>query len=211
MFQGEEEKVLGTSWNFKTDKFHFKVRADLLKLVDRPSHVPVKMTKRIILSQVARIYDPIGFTAAFLVRVKVSMQHLWQLGLDCDEKLPPTVQDKWISLFQEMKELDNVSFDRALSAADPPILCAFADASQDAFGTCAYICQKKDDDTYTVRFIAGKSRVAPLKQLTIPRLELQAAVLTDHLEKIIQAESRIQFGVLHQQHDHLGLDPKLVL
>lgn len=71
MFQGEE-KVLGTSWNFKTDTFHFKVRADLLKLVDRPSHVPVKMTKRIILSQVAQIYDPIGFTAPTYVRKRMT-------------------------------------------------------------------------------------------------------------------------------------------
>ena len=144
VFQGGEEEVVGTPWNFKKDKFHIRVKVDLLRLVDRPSHVPVKMTKRMILSQGARIYDPIGFAAAFIIRAKIGMQLLlWQLGLD--------------SLFQEMKELDNVSFGRSLSAdnaVDPPMLCVFADASQDAFGACAYIRHRKDDDAFTIKFIA---------------------------------------------------------
>ena len=195
MFKGEEEKVLGTLWNFKTDKFHFGVAADLLKLENKPSHVQ-KMTKRMILSQVARIYDPIGFAAAFIVRAKIGMQRLWQLGLDWDDEVPLAVQETWISLFQEIKELDSVFFERCLTvvnAVEPPMLCVFADASQDALGACAYARQRKDDNTYAVKFIAAKSRVSPLKQLTIPRLELQAAVLASRLAKSIQEESRIQF------------------
>ena len=75
----------------------------------------------------------------------------------------------------------------------PPILCVFAEASQEAFGACAYIRAKKDDDTLGVKFVAAKSRVAPIKQLTIPCLELQAAVLANRLAKSIQEESRLQF------------------
>ena len=95
-----------------------------------------------------------------------------------------------------MKELDSVSFERRLTVAnavEPPILCVFADASQEAFGACAYVRQKKDDDTHAVKFVAAKSRVAPIKQLTIPRLELQAPVLASRLAKSIQEESRLQF------------------
>ena len=196
LFQGNEEKVLGTLWNFRTDEFYFRVRTELLKLDDRPNPVPLKMTKRMILSQVARIYDPIGFAAAFIIRAKIGLQKLWQLGLDWDDEVPVAVQNQWITLFKEMKELDNVSFERCLTAekaVDPPMLCVFADASQDAFGACAYLRQRKDDNTYSVKFIAAKSRVAPLKQLTIPRLELQAAVLATRLAKSIQEETRIQF------------------
>ena len=195
IFKGDEEKVLGTLWNFKTDKFHFRVAANLLKLHNSQNHVQ-KMTKRMILSQVARIYDPIGFAAAFIVRTKIEMQRLWQLGLDWDDELPIAVQENWISLFQEIKELDSVSFDRCLTvvnAVEPPMLCVFADASQDALGACAYTRQRKDDNTYAVKFITAKSQVSPLKQLTIPRLELQAAVLASCLAKSIQEESRIQF------------------
>ena len=82
------------------------------------------MTKRMILSQVARIFDPIGFAAAFVIRAKIGLQKLWQLGLDWDDEVPLTVQDNWISLFQEMKELDTVSFERCLTvsnAVEPPM------------------------------------------------------------------------------------------
>ena len=195
LFKGDEEKVLGILWNFRTDKFHFRVAVDLLKLHNSLSHVQ-KMTKRMILSQVARIYDPIGFAAAFIVRTKIGMQRLWQLGVDWDEEVPPPVLESWISLFQEIKELDSVSFERCLTvvnAVEPPMLCVFADASQDALGACAYARQRKDDNTYAVKFIAARSRVSPLKQLTIPRLELQAAVFASRLAKSIQEESRIQF------------------
>ena len=195
--EGEVEKVLGTTWNCKTHKFHFEVRASLLKLIETHHHAPLKMTKRMILSQVAQIYDPIGLAAAFIVKAKIGVQQLWQLGVEWDEDLPPAIQRKWISLFQEMKELENVSFERCLLAAngqEAPALCVFADASQEAFGTCAYVRQKRSDDVYNVKFIAAKSRVAPLRQLTIPRLELQAAVLASRLAKSIQEESRIQFG-----------------
>ena len=196
LYKGDEEKVLGTVWNFKTDKFHFRVAAELPKLENSLSQVPMKMMKRRILSQVARIYDPIGSAAAFIVRAKIGLQKLWQKGLDWDDEVPPAVQESWVSLFQEMKGLDSVSFERCLTVAnavEPPILCVFADASQEAFGDCAYVRQKKDDDTHVVKFVAAKSRVAPIKQLTIPRLELQAAVLASRLAKSIQEESRLQF------------------
>ena len=108
--------------------------------------------------------------------------------------------DSAISLFQEMKELENVSFKRCLLVAngqEAPALRVFADASQEALGTCAYVRKKRSNDVYNVKFIAAKSRVAPLRQLTIPRLELQAAVLTSRLAKGIQEESRIQFGKVY--------------
>ena len=67
-------------------------------------------------------------------------------------------------------------------------LCVFSDASQDAFGTCTYIRQEMKQNTYEVNFVAAKSRVAPLKQLTVPCLELQVAVLDSRLMKTIVTE-----------------------
>ena len=124
------------------------------------------------------------------------MQALWQTGVNWDEEPPPTVCYKWIELFKEMKELNKITFQRSLcsaNATEPPMLCVFSDAPQDAFGACAYTHQRTHDDKYQVRLIAAKSRVAPLKQLSIPRLELQAAVLASRLAKTIQEESRIRF------------------
>ena len=96
-----------------------------------------------------------------------------------------------------MKELNSISFKRALLTADAteePTLCIFSDASQNAFGACAYIRQETKEGKFDVRFITAKSRVAPLKQLTVPRLELQATVLASRLAKSIQEESRIHFN-----------------
>ena len=69
MFQEDvEEKVLGVIWNYVTDEFSFIVKADLLRLTDHSVDHGVKMTKRTLLSQVARFYDPIGFAAALVIR-----------------------------------------------------------------------------------------------------------------------------------------------
>ena len=196
--EADDEKVLGIAWNRKSDTLSLKVKSDLMKLIDEEEHFPEKvtLTKRKLLSEVAKIYDPIGFAAAFIIRAKIGMQELWQTRVDWDTEVPTAVQGKWIELFKEMKELDNVSFKRALltaDAAEKPSLCLFSDASQEAFGACAYLRQKIEDGRFDVTFIAAKSRVAPLKQLTIPRLELQAAVLASRLAKSIQEESRIEF------------------
>ena len=96
-----------------------------------------------------------------------------------------------------MKELDKIGFKRCLvppETPEAPILCVFSDASQEAFGACAYVRQKTKQSTYEVNFVAAKSRVAPLKQLTIPRLELQAVFLASRLAKTIVKEGTIQFA-----------------
>ena len=184
-----EEKVLGVVWNNVKDTFTFKVKAYDLE-------EPVQLSKRKILSHVARIYDPVGFAAAFLVRAKIGLQNLWKKGVTWDEEPPSEVLETWTSLFKEMAQLNGISFKRCLtppSASGKPILCIFADASEDAFGTCAYVRWQIDNGEFDVRFIAAKSRVAPLKRLSIPRLELQAAVLASRLCKTIVEESRFLF------------------
>ena len=141
---------------------------------------PTQLSKRKILSQEARIYDPIGFASAFLVRAKIGLQALWKRGISWDEELPGELLERWEKLFQEMVQLSGVRFDRCLTppnAIGQPVLCVFSDASEDAFGACAYVRWQLSTGGFDARFIAAKSRVAPLKKLTIPRLELQGAVL----------------------------------
>ena len=107
-----------------------------------------------------------------------------------------------------MGDLNHVTSERSLIPEDAPALstlCIFSDASKKAFGACAYFTWRTESNEYVTRFIAAKSRVAPLKPLTIPRLELQAAVLPTRLSQSIHSrrvknaiwESRI---LLRQQH-----------
>ena len=119
------------------------------------------------------------------------------------------IQDKWKTLFQEMLSLNGISFNRCLTPPDAvglPVLCVFSDASEDAFGACAYARWQLSNGKYDVRFIAAKSRVAPLKRLTIPRLELQGAVLASRLSKTIVEQCHFQF-----EKTVLFLDSKIVL
>ena len=143
MFQGAvEEKILGITWNNQSDTLSFKVNVDLIKRIieAKQRQADVKLTKRILFSQVARIYDPIGFAAAFLVKAKNGMQELWQTGWD--EEPSPLFSFRWIKLLKGMRKLNKITFQRSLfcaKATEPPMLCVFSDASQEAFGACTYI------------------------------------------------------------------------
>ena len=187
LLQGTTQgKILGTVWNHTEDVFLFNVNPPK----------DIVLTKRSVLSQIARIFDPVGFAAAFLIRAKIGMQRLWQQGLEWDQELPSPAREEWVRFFHEMGNLNYVAFERSLTPADAigaPVLCIFSDASNEAFGSCAYIRWQTESNTYDTRFISAKSRVAPLKPLTTPRLELQAAVLATRLYQSIAEESRLQF------------------
>ena len=123
------------------------------------------------------------------------MQELWQLGLGWDADIPPYIRTKWTELFHEMAALNEVKFERCLTplnVASDPWLIVFCDASRLAFGTCAYVRWELMDGTVGVRFVVAKACVAPLKELTIPRLELQAAVLASRLAKTILDENHLK-------------------
>nr|XP_054772116.1 uncharacterized protein LOC129280087 [Lytechinus pictus] len=94
-----------------------------------------------------------------------------------------------------MKELNEAKLDRSLTpprAIDNPILCVFSNASEAAFGCCAYLRWQIADVSFATRFVAARSRVAPLKKLTIPRLELQAALMAERLFTAIKEETTLK-------------------
>ncbi len=192
------QKVLGTVWNPNEDQFSFAVKIEIPEASPNEksmSRIPCKLTKRIILSKLSGIFDPIGAGAATLNKAKIGMQELWQRGLSWDEQIPPDLVNKWTELFNEMISLNKVRFQRCLTPAGAicnPELITFCDASRMAFGACSYVRWQLANGTFGVRFIAAKSRVAPLKELTIPRLELQAAVLASRLAKSIKEETRLK-------------------
>ena len=164
---------------------------------------------RKILSQIAWIFDPIRFASPLLVTAKISLQELWKEGVHWDDKLASGVQQKWSAYFQEMEQLNGVLFERCKLpqvTVKPPTLCVFADASRDAFGTCAYRRSETSSGKVNVKFVTAKSRVAPLKELTIPHLELQPAVLASRLCATIDRETRIQL-----QESVLFTDSSIVL
>ena len=191
--------VVGTVWLPTEDKFSFRIKISFAS-TSPPSNdllfTPLKLMKRIILSKLAGVFDPIGAGTDVLIKSKIAMQELWQLGLSGDEDVPFETRKKWVKLFGEINAPKDVKFDRCLTpahVAGDPMLVVFCDDSRLAFGTCAYARWELQDGKFNARLIAAKSRVVPLKELTIPRLELQAAVLVSRLGKSILEESRLNF------------------
>ena len=122
ILQGEgEEKVLDIVRNDASDTLTFKIKTDFVKAstTDGQTARP-KLTKRLILSYIAKIYDPIGIAAAFLIRAKIGTQRLWQMGCDWDEELPPNTCERWFNLFQELMKLNKIVLSKMLNPNASP-------------------------------------------------------------------------------------------
>ncbi|GBN22525.1 hypothetical protein AVEN_257255-1 [Araneus ventricosus] len=141
----------------------------------------LKCTKRHILKTVAKIFDPVGFISPFVIRVKCLLQQLWELGLDFDDAVPQRVRQNWLEWCAEVETLKSFSLKRTLFSnydVDEMEIHVFADSSTKAYGAVAYIRHKR---SFEVQFVLSKIRVAPVKKLTLPRLELLGGLIAARL------------------------------
>lgn len=171
--------------------------------------IPKQLTKRMILSQVATLYDPLGLVTTFTICCKLLMRQLITLRQESKadeqvgwvEPIPEEMHARWVHLFQDMYALEELKFKRCITphgAIGDPILVIYADASNIAYSTCAYVRFELKDGTFSAQLLAAKSRIAPIRQITVPRLELCAAVLAARLRKAIERETSFTFRrVLH--------------
>ena len=191
-------KVLGVGWSPGDDTLQFKTKINFSSrkrnLYTEPnltqqnvtSKVPASLTRRMILSMVNGIYDPMGLAAPFVVRAKIMLRMLTQANTGWDDAVSDRDRHNWINFFYEAFEMEHIKFPRSTkppNALGSPILLIFSDASEDAYGACAYIRWEKPDGSYESRLLLAKSRLAPTKKITIPRLELNGAVLAARLKK----------------------------
>lgn len=179
---GSTEKILGMRWHTMADSFVFAMRFDRVdNQVMNGTQIP---TKRQLLSAAMSVFDPFGFLSNFMVHSKTMMQALWRLGVAWDEKVPNEIYRRWQAWCHELEQIKKFRIPRCYSLNI--FLCSdlqlhlFADASEEAFAAVAY-WRISNEGSHEVSFIAGKVKCAPLKLLTVPRLELQAAVLATRL------------------------------
>ena len=175
------ERALGVIWDVHKDAFLFKIKPK--ELAD---------TRWKVISLTASIFDTIGFLAPFIVRAKIFLQSLWKLRQGWDEKVPEEIQQEWSVWQNELQSLAEFSiprFYRLVMFSPTSIqLHLFGDASEKAFCAVAYFRFEYPSGERQCAFVAAKTRVAPVKPLSIPRLELQAAVLSVRLACMIQKE-----------------------
>lgn len=168
-------KLLGLLWDPASDQFCYKINLE---------H-PVN-TKRGILSQVARIYDINGYLTPVTFSIKYFIQRMWLAGISWDEQLPPPLEQLWIEFYSQLGEIKKITIPRNISfpnASDITII-GFSDASEKGYGACVYLRVSSPKDGVQVNILKAKSKVAPLKTQTIPRLELNGALL---LSKIMSS------------------------
>ncbi|XP_018398110.1 PREDICTED: uncharacterized protein LOC108776097 [Cyphomyrmex costatus] len=179
-------RVLGINWNSSSDTFRFLIE---------PQSSPVRqITKRSILSEIAQLFDPIGFLGPAIVIPKLLMQEMWQLGIHWDESVPLSIYSKWSVFRSQFVELNNLSIPRCVGSLDDGAvqLHGFCDASQRAYGACIYIRSRDSQSGFSVNLLCSRTRVAPLKAVSLPRLELCAALLLSQLLNKVRASVDLQ-------------------
>lgn len=160
-------KTLGLGWDNATDEFYFTTAFE---------NKTIPLTKRIILSAVSQIFDPLGLLSPTVIIGKVLLQKLWLSKLEWDDPVPSDILRDWnrfvINLSMSIRIPRHVIGDEPIRIE----MHVFTDASQTAYGTCIYI-RTISVDQITVRLLCSKGKVAPLKPVSIPRLELCGALL----------------------------------
>jgi len=138
-----------------------------------------------VLAITASIFDPLGLLSPAVIAYKIFLQKLWQDKLQWDELLPTHLQQEWNQLLQTIPKLSQLKINKKVicSNATNIQIHGFCDSSERAYGACLYIHSTDNNNTTSCELPCSTSKVAPLKQLTIPRLELCAATLLAKLYK----------------------------
>lgn len=168
-------KVLGICWNKETDNFEYTVNLPETK---HP------ITKRQVLSDIARLYDPMGWIAPVVIKAKEFMQTLWKEQLDWDDELNQELLGIWTKYREELDEIKDVLIPRWYhSYPDCRYeLHAFSDASRAAYAAVVYLRVTDTENRIHVNLVTAKTKVAPIeKEVSIPRLELCGAALAAKL------------------------------
>jgi hypothetical protein len=181
------DRALGVQWDVKSDKICY-----IIKAIDKP------LTKRGILSVVSSLFDPMGLVSPVTLPAKAIIQDLCKLKLGWDDPIPADCTENWKTWLSKLSCLEDIRVDRCIQgnlkgkivATD---LHVFSDASESGYGACAYACLHDEFGQSHATLILGKSRLAPIKKQTIPRLELAAAVVACKLKTYIEREMEIQF------------------
>ncbi|XP_021951215.1 uncharacterized protein LOC110848334 [Folsomia candida] len=186
------ERILGMFWKPDEDTFTFSM--NFLKAHQSVLQGEKIPTKREVLALVMSLYDPLGFLSLFTVKAKLIIQRARKNNIGWDDPIPVSAQEHWNSWLTELKSISNFIIPRCyspiLTTSKQVQLHIFGDAGEEAYGAVAYL-RISGEDEVTTTLVMAKSKVAPLKQLSIPRLELQAAVIGARIAKFITEELEV--------------------
>ncbi|XP_068726126.1 uncharacterized protein [Montipora capricornis] len=132
------------------------------------------------------VFDPIGLITPFTVRSKLLLQGLWTQGVGWDDEIPVGTAVSWNQWVEELSELEHLHIPRCYTdlplSQNPTVeLHAFGDASEVAYATAVYLRVVPEEGKACTSLVMSKTREAPVRKISLPRLELMAAVITARL------------------------------
>jgi hypothetical protein len=181
-------KTLGLNWDCNRDMLSYKIKI---------KQGTERLSKRTVLSVIAQLFNPLGLVSPIIVKAKIILQKIWSQNLDWGQEIPEELSILWYDFINTLSELNNVAISRCVISVKNPIsvqLVGFADASTAAYGACLFIRAINHNAEISVHLLCAKSRIAPLKTVSIPRLELCAAVLLAQLANKITKTIKIEFS-----------------
>ena len=189
--------ILGIRWNTTTDMLFLAPKQLITNIA--------LLTKRDVLQTSSQIYDPLGWATPVTIKAKILLQHIWQSKLSWDEPLPKDISDTWTSILADLNELPKLAVPRLYfkQRHDACNMFVFSDASMKAYGAVVYLSFQDQ-----VTLVMSKSRVAPTKSITLPKLELMAAVMATRLANFV-ASSLDNYDL--SATTHLWTDSQIVL
>lgn len=180
-------KALGITWEPNSDNFKLSIVFD--NVINSNN-----LTKRKVLSTIASIFDPLGWLAPIVIVFKIFMQKLWLTGLGWDDELNSDLTKEWSKHVNNIAQHNTFFLPRWLSTSSSNTkveLHGFSDSSCDAYAAVIYI-RVFNSHEVTTQLIMSKTKVAPVKQISIPRLELCGAVLLANMLKNVQTSLKIK-------------------
>ncbi|GFT42408.1 integrase catalytic domain-containing protein [Trichonephila clavipes] len=178
-------KVLDMAWQTQDDCLTLDTKG-LLEFVSINEN-----TKRFMLQTIGKIFNPLGLLSPFTTRIKCLIQELWIKKITWDENLPPKLKENWLIWCKELPLFDHLRIPRLVldstneEVSDLIEIHIFCDASKLAYRAAAYVKVRKQNEVL-VNLITSKTRVAPLKAVTLPRLELLGALVAARLSSRVQ-------------------------
>lgn len=178
--ESDANKVLGVFWKSSDDSFTFKLSPHI---INNDLFLGVRVpTKRELLKVLMTIYDPLGLIGHFLMYLKIVLQEVWRTNVKWDDEIQASQDSKWKKWLSYLPEIQNIIIPRCYLQSFQTYnnvdvqLHTFADASENGYAAVAYL-RISDGNNVSVSLVGSKTRVAPLRITSIPRLELMAAVI----------------------------------
>ena len=147
--------MLDVEWSCTLDCFHFTV-----------SNIPPlkSTTKRALTSDVAKIYDLLGWFAPPVIYVNVLLQLLWEAKIEQDDPVPLDTKSSWESWKTELpafsqKFIARCYFPKDVNATSVQ-LHGFSDVAEDVYPVVVYLFMVDSNGTVHISLVMAKTKVA---------------------------------------------------